>query len=127
MLGTLVHVLSLFSSSYIEEEHQLLYHLWTGFSAIQAYKTFIEHYYTSTAMWVVSMVLHRFCKDLNYVGNQWSGFYSLGDWFRESQNQVYLSVLMFFGMLYWQYLHYFLRTIIINCLKLYFLIKFQVS
>lgn len=45
------------------------------------------------------MILHRFCKDLNYVGNQWSGLYSLGDWFGESQNQVYLSILMFFGML----------------------------
>lgn len=97
--GALVHVLSLFSSSYIEEEHHLLYHLWTGFSAIQVCKTFVKRYYTTTAKWLVSMILHRFCKDFNYVGNQWSGLYSLGDWFGESQNQVYLSILMFFGML----------------------------
>ncbi|KAE9541089.1 hypothetical protein AGLY_004334 [Aphis glycines] len=47
--GILIHVLSLFSSSYIEEEHQLLYHLWTGFSAIQVYKTFVMQSYTTTA------------------------------------------------------------------------------
>lgn len=100
LCGTLIHVLSLFSSSYIEEEHQLLYHLWTGFSAIQAHKTFVEHNYATTAKWIVSLVLHRFCKDLNYIGNQWSGFYSLGDWFRESHNQSYLSALMVIGKLY---------------------------
>lgn len=100
MCGTLVHILSLFSSSYIEEEHQLLYHLWTGFSAIQVYKAFVENNYATTSKWVVSMVLHRFCKDLNYIGNQWLGFYSLGDWLRESQNQIYLSALMVIGELY---------------------------
>ncbi|XP_027844356.2 GPI ethanolamine phosphate transferase 2 [Aphis gossypii] len=96
--GILIHVLSLFSSSYIEEEHQLLYHLWTGFSAIQVYKTFVMQSYTTTAKWVVSMILHRFCKNLNIIGNQWSGVYSLGDWFRESQNKIYLSTLMVIGL-----------------------------
>ncbi|XP_025410553.1 GPI ethanolamine phosphate transferase 2-like isoform X2 [Sipha flava] len=99
LCGSLVHILSLFSSSYIEEEHQLLYHLWTGFSAIQVYMAFVEHNYVTTAKWIVSMVLHRFCKDLNYIGNQWSGFYSLGDWFRESHNQSYMSALMVIGIL----------------------------
>lgn len=95
--GTIIHILSLFSSSFIEEEHQLLYHLWTGFSAIQVYKTFVMRNYLNTAKWIVSMILHRSCKDISYIGNQWSGFYSLGDWFRESQNQIYLSLLMLFG------------------------------
>lgn len=95
--GTIIHILSLFSSSFIEEEHQLLYHFWTGFSAIQVYKTFVMRNYLNTAKWIVSMILHRFCKDINYIGNQWSGLYSLGDWFRESQNQIYLSLLMIFG------------------------------
>ncbi|VVC29976.1 Hypothetical protein CINCED_3A001194 [Cinara cedri] len=97
--GMLIHVFSLFSSSYIEEEHQLLYHLWTGFSAIQVYKTFVEHNYTLTVKWIFAMILHRFCKDLNYIGNQWSGLYSLSDWFREFQNQGYLSALMALGLL----------------------------
>lgn len=97
MPGILIHVLSLFSSSYIEEEHQLLYHLWTGFSAIQVYKTFVMQSYTTTAKWIVSMILHRFCKNLNIIGNQWSGVSSLGDWFRESQNKIYLSILMVIG------------------------------
>lgn len=100
MPGTLIHVLSLFSSSYIEEEHQLLYHLWAGFSAIQVYKTFITHSYTTTAKWILSMILHRFCKNLNIIGNQSAGVYSLGDWFRESQNQIYLTTLMIIGKLY---------------------------
>lgn len=97
LLGTLVHTMSMFSSSFIEEEHQLLYHLWTGFSAIKVYQTIIKCSYKTTAKWIFSMVLHRFCKDLNYVGNQWLGLYSLGDWFRESQNQIYLSSLMAIG------------------------------
>lgn len=99
MPGTLIHVLSLFSSSYIEEEHQLLYHLWAGFSAIQVYKTFSMHSYTTSAKWIVSMMLHRFCKNLNIIGNQSSGVYSLGDWFHESQNQIYLTALMVIGKL----------------------------
>jgi len=97
LFGTLIHVLSMFSSSFIEEEHQLLYHLWTGFSAIQVFKTYMENSYTTSAKWIVSMILHRFCKDLNYIGNQWLGLYSLSDWFREAQNQMYLSTLMVFG------------------------------
>jgi len=100
LLGTLLHILSLFSSSYIEEEHQLLYHFWMGFSAIQVYKTFVVHRYATTAKWIVSMSLHRFCKNLNIIGNQWSGVYSLEDWFRESQNQIYLTTLMVIGKFY---------------------------
>ncbi|XP_016662994.1 GPI ethanolamine phosphate transferase 2 isoform X2 [Acyrthosiphon pisum] len=96
--GSFIHVLSLFSSSYIEEEHQLLYHLWAGFSALQVYKTFILHSYTTTAKWILSMILHRICKNLNTIGNQSSGVYSLGDWFRESQNQIYLTILMVVGL-----------------------------
>lgn len=101
--GILFHVFSMFSSSYIEEEHQLLYHLWTGFSAIQVYNNFVECSYKITIKWMFSMILHRFCKDLNYIGNQWSGFYSIGDWFRESQNQVYLSALMIVGKSYYTF------------------------
>jgi len=100
LTGTLIHVLSLFSSSYIEEEHQLLYHLWAGFSAIQVYKTFIFHSYTTTAKWIISMILHRFCKNLNTIGNQSSGVYSLEDWFGEPQNQIYLTILMVIGKFY---------------------------
>ena len=100
MPGTLIHVLSLFSSSYIEEEHQLLYHLWAGFSVIQVYKNFVLRSHTTTAKWIVSMILHRFCKNLNVIGNQSSGVYSLGDWFRESQNQFYMTTLMIIGKLY---------------------------
>lgn len=110
--GLLIHVFSLFSSSFVEEEHQLLYHLWTGFSAIQVYNTFVEHNYMTTAKWTVSMILHRFCKDLNYVGNQWSEFYSLGDWFRESQNQMYLSALLIFGKLRVQFSNRYVSFIV---------------
>lgn len=46
------------------------------------------------------MILHRICKNLNTIGNQSSGVYSLGDWFRESQNQIYLTILMVIGELY---------------------------
>lgn len=48
------------------------------------------------------MIMHRFCKNLNFIGNQWSGFYSLGDWFCEPQNQMYLSALMVIGKLYFK-------------------------
>lgn len=97
LTGVFIHIMSMFSSSYIEEEHQLLFHLWAGFSAIQVYQTVMKRNYTTTAKWILSMVLHRICKDFNYVGNQWLGFYSLGDWLRESHNQMYLSALMALG------------------------------
>ncbi|XP_050524039.1 GPI ethanolamine phosphate transferase 2 [Daktulosphaira vitifoliae] len=97
--GMLIHFLSLFSSSYIEEEHQLLYHLWTGFSTIQIYNYFNKNSYVDMIKWLFCMILHRFCKDLNYVGNQWSNSYSLGDWLREPTNKLFLSVFMILGLI----------------------------
>ncbi|XP_050441011.1 GPI ethanolamine phosphate transferase 2 isoform X2 [Adelges cooleyi] len=97
--GMLIHVFSSSSSSFIEEENQLLYHLWAGFSAIQIYSAFSKQSYLKMIKWFICMLLHRFCKDLNYASNQWSELYSLGDWFREPQNKIYLTALLTLGLI----------------------------
>lgn len=107
----IIHTLSLFSSSFIEEEHQTWYYLACSFPILVCLKKsslfateitnqenmckksiWTEHSSTFVASLAI-LILHRiFCK-WNQVGNKWLHMPDITDWLNLEEHIIYLGIL----------------------------------
>lgn len=98
-LGTLAHTLSLASTSFIEEEHQTWYFLWTTLLLLclrerWRRKAVVRSYVldVKTCSLLLLCTLHRFLRKLNQTGDKWA---HLPDWDDSLRSNQLLLVLVF--------------------------------
>jgi len=75
-LYPLFHIISLFSSSFIEEEHQCWYYLLSTYLLIRT----IEE---KSFQILFLLILSRLIRSWNQTGNKWLHLYDIGDFFNE--------------------------------------------
>lgn len=117
VVGTLLHVISLASSSFIEEEHQVWYFFWLTFAIT------ILHQLCSVVLlkkssvpvskrhksqekdkpdwllwsWLGLLFLHRILRKWNQTGDKWASLPDVGDWLIQQEQRTYLSVVLLLG------------------------------
>jgi ethanolaminephosphotransferase len=117
VVGTLLHVISLSSSSFIEEEHQVWYFFWLTFAIAIVYKLCSvvllkqsfpvskRHTLQETGKptwllwnWLGLLFLHRILRKWNQTGDKWSSLPDVGDWLIQQEQRTYLSVVLLLGL-----------------------------
>jgi ethanolaminephosphotransferase len=118
-VGTLLHLISLSSSSFIEEEHQVWYFLWLTFAVVILYelccalfskKPLVSIYKIHSIEkpksgrlllnWLGLLFLHRVLRKWNQTGDKWASLPDIGDWLIQQEQKTYLSVVLLLGNLH---------------------------
>ncbi|KDR12958.1 GPI ethanolamine phosphate transferase 2 isoform X2 [Zootermopsis nevadensis] len=119
VLGTILHCVSLLSSSFIEEEHQVWYFLWLTFavtilfelcSALFSKQSSVPVMKTHTSdekhkldwvlwCWLGLLFLHRILRKWNQTGDKWASLPDVGDWLVQQEHRAHLSVVLLFGLI----------------------------
>ncbi|XP_058837934.1 GPI ethanolamine phosphate transferase 2 isoform X2 [Topomyia yanbarensis] len=123
LFGSIFHILSFCSSSYIEEEHQTWYYLANTLFLLLtllelkiANTTINEISHSRTSKLLLSYCRQErvefciramlfFCGHIalrrwNQTGDKWQHVPDLGDWFVKEENRFWLSIVLFFGLCY---------------------------
>ncbi|XP_071565902.1 GPI ethanolamine phosphate transferase 2 isoform X1 [Temnothorax nylanderi] len=119
-VGALLHIASLASSSFIEEEHQTWYFFWTSTIAYLLYRYFTRllayHRYDLTSVKVrtgvgpncddtrrhielcakllLLLIGHRVLRKLNSTGDKWAHLPDIARWLKEDDNKVGTTFLL---------------------------------
>lgn len=117
VVGTLLHVISLSSSSFIEEEHQVWYFLWLTFAVVILYELFYTFFSKKPSVptekrhsslekpmpgrlllsWLGLPFLHRILRKWNQTGDKWASLPDVGDWLIQQEQKTYLSIVFLLG------------------------------
>lgn len=105
-----VHALSLFSSSFIEEEHQIWYFFTCSVTVFICSKrlhfllkthsvniktqTFWNEFSSIFIIAFFILTFHRISSKWNQVGNKWQHLPDLSDWLDEKENVIYLRIVV---------------------------------
>ncbi|XP_065074141.1 GPI ethanolamine phosphate transferase 2 [Ochlerotatus camptorhynchus] len=123
LFGTIFHMLSLSSSSFIEEEHQLWYYFNNSLfllitlielrimnrtiGQIDNAKTnemLLSHCRRERGEFCISAMLffvgHIMLRRWNQTGDKWQHIADVGDWLGKQENNFWLSLMLFFGLCY---------------------------
>lgn len=95
IIGSISHICSSTSTSFIEEEHMIWYFLWTTFLLLISFQYRVEK--LTLVKVLLSLILHRILRKLNQTGDKWSALPDINDWFRTPDNKHWLSAYMIFG------------------------------
>lgn len=104
MLGHFFFVVSVGSSSFVEEEHQIWYYFC---NAIFAFLTFFEFRGRSGAKDFIAvtfkcfsfLLLHVVIRRMNQTGDKWINVPDLGDWLHRDVNQNHLHAIVVFSLI----------------------------
>lgn len=107
----IIHALSLFSSSFIEEEHQTWYYLACSLPVLiclkrsalfftqitntenMRKKSFWNEYSLLFVVSLTILILHRIFRKWNQVGNKWLHMPDITDWLNLEEHIIYLGIL----------------------------------
>jgi ethanolamine phosphate transferase 2 subunit G len=97
IFGHLAYVVSVGSSSFVEEEHQIWYYFC---SAIFAFLSFFElrgrqdfqSFVGATLKCLSFLILHIVIRRMNQTGDKWINVPDIGDWLRREGNQDFLHI-----------------------------------
>jgi len=110
LIGTILHAVSLGSSSFVEEEHQTFYFFCSSFVILFA----ISDHGQSKWNLIGALVLMRISRSWNQTGDKWINEPDIEDWLNAPEHKAYLSissVLGAFGIHHWIKRHYHLNWI----------------
>lgn len=100
--GSVIHILTFLSSSFIEEEHQTWYFL---------IGTFILYNLFNFQNWIMfisftsAFVGLRFLRMINQTGDKWASVPDLADWFMKDEHHLYLNVFFIANLALCMYCH----------------------
>lgn len=103
MLGHFFFVISVGSSSFVEEEHQIWYYFC---NAMFVFLSFFEFRGRSSAKAFIGatfkcffyLIMHVVIRRMNQTGDKWINVQDLGDWLHRDINQNYLHVFVVFSL-----------------------------
>lgn len=90
LYGSIVAVLTLASSSFIEEEHQTWYFLCGTLAILSAHRCFSCSDIRSTITYLLAFAGLRILRKINQVGDQWSAHPDVSDWLVKPENTSWL-------------------------------------
>ena len=90
LLAVKIHLLSLLSSSFIEEEHQTVYFLFTTFLVIVLLESNCS-FITGSLI----LIVHKILRNFNQTGDKWSHVPDLSDYFNKDENVISKQFLLF--------------------------------
>ncbi|XP_047117479.1 GPI ethanolamine phosphate transferase 2 isoform X2 [Schistocerca piceifrons] len=114
LIGVVLHIVSLGSSSFIEEEHQIWYFLWSTLALAKLYDCIVS--YTSkmgsisrenvtkqkmkqlVCRWLLAVTFHCVLRKLNQTGDKWAHLPDIGDWLTLDENKTFLSGVLLLGL-----------------------------
>lgn len=96
-IGTILQIISLTSSSLIEEEHQTCYIL---LSTFLIYNTTVnlkhpEMFYK----FLIAAFAFRLVRMINQTGDKWASIPDLADWFLKEDNHIYMQTFFLLGLI----------------------------
>ncbi|CAM1309020.1 PIGG (predicted) [Pycnogonum litorale] len=101
ILGLVLHCLSLTSSSFVEEEHQIWYFFVTTACAIVLFRnirssteSYSKPLNSETVTWFVALIILRLIRSWNQTGDQWAHLPDIGNFLNEPENKSLLSILV---------------------------------
>lgn len=109
LLGHFFYIISVCSSSFVEEEHQIWYYLCNTMFAFFTFfefrgRTGIKSFCNATTSCFAFLVLHVFIRRLNQTGDKYINVPDVGDWLHHDANQSWLHaliVLSLIGSAFW--------------------------
>ncbi|CAF5003240.1 unnamed protein product, partial [Rotaria sp. Silwood1] len=97
MYYPLLHLISLFSSSFIEEEHQIWYFFLSTYLLL---KTIEDKSFKILFM----LILSRLIRSWNQTGNKWLHLTDIGDYLNAAENRSYLLIIHIISSIIFIYL-----------------------
>ena len=82
-----LHIISLQSTSFIEEEHQTIYFIATTLFTLQCFNTNLKNGQECLKNLLALLIL-GFARRLNQTGNKWIHLPDIGDWLQDSENSL---------------------------------------
>ena len=86
-----LHIISLQSTSFIEEEHQTIYFIVTTLFTLQCLHTNLKNGQEFCKNLLALLIL-GFARRLNQTGNKWIHLPDIGDWLQNSENSLTLVI-----------------------------------
>lgn len=93
----IIHVFSLTSSSFVEEEHQTWYFFGSTFVVLSILKNL--HSQKTALEFFILFVILRFLRNVNQTGDKWAHLPDLAAWFLKEENFVFLHAFFIFGLI----------------------------
>jgi ethanolaminephosphotransferase len=99
LIGHAFFTVSVASSSFIEEEHQIWYYLCSAMFILLTFYEFrgrrsIESFVNVVAQCLPVLLLHVFIRRMNQTGDKWINTPDIGDWLHASGNGEWLNVVV---------------------------------
>lgn len=99
ILGHFFFVISVGSSSFVEEEHQIWYYFCNALFAFFTFhdyrgRTKLKSFFTVTFKCFTFLLLHIVIRRINQTGDKWISVPDLGDWFHSEAHQFYLHAFV---------------------------------
>ncbi|UJR24086.1 hypothetical protein I4U23_027053 [Adineta vaga] len=91
------HIFSLFSSSFIEEEHQTWYYFFSTYLFLQTFENKSWKFFSL-------LILSRLIRSWNQTGNKWLNHPDIADFLNQSDHQIYLFIIHILSSIIFIYL-----------------------
>uniref|UniRef100_A0A1B6DRI5 GPI ethanolamine phosphate transferase 2 C-terminal domain-containing protein n=1 Tax=Clastoptera arizonana TaxID=38151 RepID=A0A1B6DRI5_9HEMI len=92
--GQIIFLLSLTTSSLIEEEHQIWYFLWTTICFL------IGLHQKSFKIWLCIAFVHRILRKINQTGSKWSSLPDIAGWLNREDHSYLITFNVCFGLIF---------------------------
>ncbi|CAG9812237.1 unnamed protein product [Chironomus riparius] len=133
LIGHFFFTISVGSSSFIEEEHQIWYYFCNAMFIILTFYEFrgrksFETFFTVIIQCFPILIMHIFIRRMNQTGDKWINVQDIGDWLHQKENEELLHITIIISLamtaVWLIYVHVKDKVLVpfvgLGCLFLYF-------